>query len=245
MSAALPASTLSVDVVVPAYNEAGVLSTTIERLHDHLGTHHDHPWTITIAENASTDATAAIADDLATSLPHVRVLHVPEPGRGRALRTAWTTSDADVVAYMDADLSTDLAALGPLVDAVASKPATVAIGSRLVTGAVVDRRLGREAISRAYNALVRAVLRATFHDAQCGFKALRRTDALALLPRVLDDGWFFDTELLLVAQRSGLVIEEVPVHWVDDPDSSVRIVSTAIADLRGVARMAWARPRSR
>ena len=141
---------------------------------------------------------------------------------------------------MDADLSTDLGALVPLVDAVASGRADVAIGSRLVPGATVDRRMGRETISRAYNALVRAVLGAQIHDAQCGFKALRRDTALRLLPLVHDDGWFFDTELLLVAQRRGMRIEEVPVRWIDDPQSSVRIVPTAVADLRGIARMARA-----
>ena len=230
-----------VDVVVPAFNEEAILERTIKVLHDELRATFSQPWQITIAENASTDATPAIADDLAATFDRVRALHVAEPGRGRALRRAWSTSEAEVVAYMDADLSTDLGALPTLVDAVASGRADLAIGSRLVGGAFVERRLGRESISRMYNVLVRTVLRARFHDAQCGFKAVRRTDALTLLPLVHDQGWFFDTELLLVAQRRGLRIEEVPVHWIDDPDSSVRILSTAMADLRGVVRMSRSR----
>lgn len=229
---------LAVDVVVPAHDEVEVLDETIRTVHRHLADHLDGPWRLTIAENGSTDGTAELADRLAEELPDVRSLHLPAAGRGGALRAAWATSPCDVVAYMDADLSTDLGALVPLVDAVASGHADVAIGSRLVPGAVVDRRLGREVISRAYNAIVRTLLRARFHDAQCGFKALRRATAVNLLPLVHDDGWFFDTELLLVAQRRGLRIHEVPVRWVDDPRSSVRIVPTALADLRGVARLA-------
>jgi glycosyltransferase involved in cell wall biosynthesis len=228
----------TVDVVVPAHDEIRVLDATVRALHRHLDRHATGPWLVTIAENASTDGTAVLADRLASELPGVRALHTADPGRGRALREAWTTSTAAVVAYMDADLSTDLAALSPMIDAIASGRADVAIGSRLVPGAAVDRRVGREAISRTYNRIVRTVLGAEFRDAQCGFKALRRDVAEQLLPHVRDQGWFFDTELLLLAQRHGLRIEEIPVRWVDDPHSSVRIIPTAVADLRGVARMA-------
>ena len=230
----------AVDVVIPAHDEAAVLATNVRRLHRHLAEHLERPWQITIAQNASTDGTAAIADQLAADLAHVRVLHLVPAGRGQALREAWTTSTAPIVAYMDADLSTDLDAVGPMIDAIATDRADVAIGSRLVPGASVHRRMGRETISRAYNAVVRGVLHAHFHDAQCGFKAIRRDLAIDLLPRVVDDGWFFDTELLITAQRRGLRIEEIPVRWIDDPDSSVRIIPTAVADLRGVIRMARA-----
>lgn len=231
----------TVDVVVPAHDEIRVLDQSIRRLHRHLDLHLGRPWQLTIAENASTDGTTELADALAGELPGVRAVHTAIPGRGRALRQAWSSSHAEVVSYMDADLSTDLGALVPLIDAVATGRADVAIGSRLVAGASVERRAGREGISRAYNRIVRTLLRAEFHDAQCGFKALRRTTADQLLPQVRDQGWFFDTELLLVAQRQGLRIEEIPVRWVDDPHSSVRIIPTAVADLRGVARMARAR----
>lgn len=230
----------TVDVVVPAHDEAAVLESTVRAVHAHLTGLGAPGWQVTIAENASTDGTGAIADRLAAELPRVRTLHLPVPGRGRALREAWSTSTADVLAYMDADLSTDLAALGPLIEAVSTGGADVAIGSRLAPGATVERRAGRETISRAYNRILRLVLGAGFHDAQCGFKALRRETAGALLPLVRDDGWFFDTELLLLAQRRGLRIEEIPVRWIDDPHSSVRIIPTAVADLRGVARMARA-----
>jgi glycosyltransferase involved in cell wall biosynthesis len=228
----------TIDVVVPAHDEVRIIEATIRAVHHHLSVHRRGPWQLTIAENASTDGTAEIADRLTAELPQVRTLHLPVAGRGAALRAAWTTSTADVLVYMDADLSTDLGALFPLIDAVTSGGADLAIGSRLVPGADVERRLPREGISRAYNAIVRTVLGARFHDAQCGFKAIRRNAAATLVPLVHDEGWFFDTELLLLAQRNGLRIDEIPVRWVDDPDSSVRIIPTAVADLRGVARMA-------
>ena len=231
----------SVEVVVPAKDEVRIIDATIRAVHGHLSDHLRRPWRLTIAENASTDGTAERAVRLAAELPHVRSLHLPGAGRGAALRTAWTTSTADVLVYMDADLSTDLGALIPLIEAITSGRADIAIGSRLVPGADVERRFAREGISRTYNAIVRHLLGARFHDAQCGFKAVRRDVATTLLPLVHDQGWFFDTELLLLAQRHGLRIEEIPVRWVDDPHSSVRIIPTAVADLRGVARMARAR----
>ncbi len=199
-----------------------------------------------IADNASTDATPEIAARLAGSLPGVELLRLERKGRGRALRAAWATSDARVVAYMDVDLSTDLRGLLPLVAPLLSGHSDLAIGTRLAHGARVVRGPKRELISRAYNSILHAVLRARFSDAQCGFKAAR-TDALGagLLDEVRDDGWFFDTELLVLAQRRGLRIHEVPVDWVDDPDSRVQIVRTALDDLRGVARLAAAAPLAR
>jgi putative flippase GtrA len=138
---------------------------------------------------------------------------------------------------MDVDLSTDLAALLPLVAPLLSGHSDVAIGSRLAATARVVRGPKRELISRSYNLLLRTALRARFSDAQCGFKAMRIEAARVLLPRIEDTGWFFDTELLVLAERSGMRIAEVPVDWVDDPDSRVDILATALADLRGIARL--------
>jgi glycosyltransferase involved in cell wall biosynthesis len=225
------------DVVVPVHNEDVDLDWSVRRLHRYLSTSVPYGFRITIVDNASTDATPLIATALAEDLPHVRSLRLEEKGRGRALREAWSTSDADVLAYMDVDLSTDLAALLPLVAPLVSGHSDISIGSRLARGARVVRGPKRELISRLYNFLLRAVLRARFSDAQCGFKAIRRDVAIELLPDIEDTGWFFDTELLIAAQRRGLRIHEVPVDWVDDPDSRVDIVSTAIGDLKGVARL--------
>ena len=234
-----------VDVVVPVYNEERELASSVRRLHEHMATRFPFTFDITIADNASIDGTWRIATALASELPHVRALRLEQKGRGRALRAAWLSSSSDVVGYMDVDLSTDLKALLPLVAPLVSGHSDVAIGSRLVPGARVTRGPKREVISRIYNAILRIALGATFRDAQCGFKAVRRDVARDLVPEIVDNGWFFDTELLVLAQRAGYRIFEVPVDWVDDPDSRVDIVATALADLRGVVRLARVRATGR
>lgn len=225
-----------IDVVVPVYNEAHVLTASIRRLHEHLR-ELPIPARIVIANNASSDHTADVARALAADLPGVALLDLPEKGRGRALRAAWTDSPADVLCYMDVDLSTDLAALLPLVAPLLSGHSDLAIGTRLARDSRVQRGLQRELISRTYNRILRYSLGARFSDAQCGFKAIRADAARQLLPQVRDDAWFFDTELLVLAQRAGLRIHEVPVDWIDDPDSRVDVVQTAVDDLKGIARL--------
>jgi putative flippase GtrA len=225
------------EIVVPVYNEESTLDVSVRRLHGFLSDNLPFSWRITIADNASADRTLEIAGRLAEELDRVGVIHLPERGRGRALRAAWSASEARVLCYMDVDLSTDLRALLPLIAPLLSGHSDVAIGTRLGWGARVTRSAKRELISRAYNGILRVALGARFSDAQCGFKAIRAEVARELLPRVLDEEWFFDTELLVLAQREGLRIHEVAVDWIEDPDSRVAIVSTAAADLRGVGRL--------
>jgi glycosyltransferase involved in cell wall biosynthesis len=225
------------DIAIPVYNEEIALPGCVRRLHAHLSTQQPYSFRITIADNASTDGTLAVAHRLAAEFPAVTVRHLAEKGRGRALAAVWATSEAAVLAYMDVDLSTDLSALFPLVAPLISGHSELAIGSRLIRGSRVVRGPKREFISRCYNLILRTVLRTRFHDAQCGFKAIRADAAQQLLPVVEDTGWFFDTELLVLAERAGMRIHEVPVDWTDDPDSSVDIIETAITDLKGVARM--------
>ena len=227
-----------VEIVVPVHNEERVLAASIQRLHAYLSGTFPYPFRITIADNASTDATLPLARRLAERLPNVRAVHIAQKGRGRALRQVWGASDADVVAYMDVDLSTGLEALLPLVAPLVSGHSDLAIGTRLANGAAVVRGPKRELVSRCYNLLLRTTMRARFSDAQCGFKAGRTEAVQALLPEVEDQAWFFDTELLLAAQRGGLRIHEVPVDWVEDTDSRVDVVRTALDDLRGMARVA-------
>jgi putative flippase GtrA len=230
-------ATATVEIVVPVFNEEAGLERSVRRLHAYLVDRFPLSWVITIADNASTDRTWAVARHLAGRLPGVRVLHLDEKGRGRALRAAWSQSASPVVAYMDVDLSTDLDALLPLVAPLVSGHSDVAIGTRLAPDARVVRGPKRELISRGYNLILKAALRSGFSDAQCGFKAVRTEVARTLLPLVEDESWFFDTELLVLAERNGFRIHEVPVDWVDDPDSRVDVVGTAKADLAGVWRM--------
>jgi putative flippase GtrA len=219
-----------------------MLERSIRRLCGYLDTNLPFAWRVVIADNASTDATWAIARRLRRELSGVDAIHLDQKGRGRALRAAWSASDADVLCYMDVDLSTDLRAVLPLIAAVLSGHSEVAIGTRLVPGSRIRRSRKRELISRTYNRLLRLALRARFSDAQCGFKAIRADTARRLLPHVEDEGWFFDTELLVLAERRGMRIHEVAVDWIEDPDSRVDIVRTALADLRGVARLLAALP---
>lgn len=232
------ATTARVDIVVPVYNEQADLVSSITRLADFLANEFPYQHRIVIVDNASTDDTWRLAAALGRRLASVHALHLDRKGRGWALRQAWLASDADIVCYMDVDLSTDLRALLPLVAPLASGHSDLAIGTRLARGSRVSRGLKREFISRSYNLLLRACLRVSFSDAQCGFKALRREVAGVLVPLVADNNWFFDTELLVLAQRAGLRIHEVPVDWIDDPGSTVDIVATAREDLRGIWRVA-------
>ncbi len=229
-----------VDIVIPVYNEENDLEPSVRRLHAHLSAGLPYTFQITVADNASTDTTLEVANRLAAEFPSVRVVHMPEKGKGRALRAVWSTSDAAVLAYMDVDLSTDLAAVLPLIAPLVSGHSDLAIGTRLHRGSRVVRGAKREFISRSYNLMLRHTLSTRFSDATCGFKAIRREVAEHLLPLIEDNGFFFDTELLVLAERSGLRIHEVPVDWIDDPDSRVHIVNTAKADLRGIARLAHA-----
>ncbi|MFJ2743154.1 glycosyltransferase [Streptomyces sp. NPDC087440] len=225
------------DLVVPVHNEERDLEPCVRRLLAHLARAFPYSFRITVADNASTDRTPAIADRLSREHPEVSWVRLPEKGRGRALRTVWEASDAPVLAYLDVDLSTDLNALLPLVAPLVSGHSDLAIGTRLDPASRVVRGPRREFVSRTYNLILRSSLAARFSDAQCGFKAIRADVAHRLLPMVEDTGWFFDTELLVLAERAGLRIHEVPVDWVDDPRSSVRVVRTAIDDLRGVWRV--------
>ncbi|GAA3661374.1 bifunctional glycosyltransferase family 2/GtrA family protein [Streptomyces iranensis] len=225
------------DVVIPVYNEEADLERCVRRLHDHLARTFPYGFRITIADNASTDRTPDLAAYLDESIEEVTAVRLEQKGRGRALRTVWSLSEAPVLAYMDVDLSTDLKALLPLVAPLISGHSDLAIGSRLSRSSRVVRGPKREFISRAYNLILRGSLAARFSDAQCGFKAIRKDVAERLLPLVEDTGWFFDTEMLVLAERAGLRIHEVPVDWVDDPNSTVHIVKTAAEDLKGVWRV--------
>jgi len=232
---------VKVDVVIPVYNEERILEQSVSTLRSFLRQRCPYDWRIVIADNASVDGTLEIARALAARWPEVTYIHLDQKGRGRALRQAWLESDADVVSYMDVDLSTGLEAFPPLIDALVKGGYDLAIGSRLKKGAKVTRSWKREIISRCYNLLIKLMFRNKFSDAQCGFKALTRRAVRELVPLVKNQAWFFDTELLLLAERKGYRIFEVPVEWVEDPDTRVKIASTAWEDIKGLLRMRFSR----
>jgi len=231
-------SNTQIDVVIPVYNEEEALEKSIATLSAYLAAHCPYRWRIVIADNASNDRTPEIGRRLAEMNPHVDYLRLEQKGRGRALRAAWSQSSADVLSYMDVDLSTDLDCFMPLIEPLISGRYGVAIGSRLAQGARVTRGLKRELISRIYNALIKIMFpRKRFSDAQCGFKAITQKAARELLPQIKDTGWFFDSELLLKAEARGYRIHEVPVRWVDDPGTRVKIARTAWEDIKGLWRV--------
>lgn len=229
----------SLDIVIPVLNEERALPESIPELHAHLAANFtDYDWRIVIADNGSDDATPEVSQQLSREFRGVSPFRLEQRGRGLALRTTWLASEADVVAYMDVDLSTDLAALKPLVGAIGEKGYDIAIGSRLVRGARVELRpLKREITSRGYSLLFRSMFFTGFRDAQCGFKALGRRARTQLVPLIKNNRWFFDTELLLLAEANGFKIREIPVHWTDDPDTRVKILGTAIEDVKGLLRL--------
>lgn len=226
-----------VDAVIPVYNEAHVLEKSVATLSAFLTAHLPYDWRIVVADNASTDRTLAVAERIAHENRRVTVLHLDQKGRGRALKAAWLASDADVLSYMDVDLSTDIRAYPALVRAIAEEGYDVATGSRLAPGSRTTRGLKREILSRGYNLLIKAAFRTHFSDAQCGFKAISRKAARELLPRIENNEWFFDTELLILAERHGYRVKDLPVRWVDDPDSRVDIRKTVLEDLQGLWRL--------
>lgn len=231
------ASQVSVEIVIPVYNEEHVLRQSVETLRDYLLHYFPYRWQITIADNASTDGTWKLAQQLGAEDARVHPLHLDQKGRGRALRTAWLASDADVVSYMDVDLSTGLDAFLPMIAAIAVGHSELGTGSRLMHGARITRQFKRELTSRVYNFLIKLAFRNGFSDAQCGFKAIRRTLAHELLPYVENQEWFFDSELLLLAEERNLRIVEIPVDWDEDLDSRVNIRKTAMEDIQGLLRV--------
>ena len=227
----------TVEIVLPVLNEERVLEASVRALHSFLEQELKHTWSITVADNGSTDATFDIADQLADELEGVNALHISDAGRGRALTQAWLGSEADVLAYMDIDLSTDLSAFPALVDAIARDGCDVAAGTRLGPGADTARSFKREVLSRGFVLLINTLFGTRLRDTQCGFKAMSRDAAHRLLPLVQDTGWFWDTELLLLAAKGDWKVRFVPVRWVEDTDSRVQIARTVWRDLKGLARM--------
>ena len=237
-------SDIVVDVVIPVLNEAHVLAQSVGKLRQFLTSMLPYRWRVVIVDNGSTDATAEVANRLTEENRDVQFLRLEKRGRGRALRHAWMQSSADMVCYMDVDLSTDLTGLLPTLHALHKEGYDIAVGSRLMRGARIRRSLKREVISRIYNVFLKAVLLTHFSDAQCGFKALTNEAVERLVPQVKDEAWFFDTELLVLAEKQGYRIKDIPVVWIEDSDTRVKILRTAWEDIKGVfrvRRLLWSR----
>jgi len=233
-----------VDVVIPVYNEERALPLSIPVLREFLsGPDFPYEWRIVIADNASTDDTPAVSRRLAAqSEGEVEYVRIERKGRGYALKQMWPASDADIVSYMDVDLSTGIEAFPALIKAIAEDGYGVATGSRLMRESQVTRSLKRRVLTFGYNNMIKALFRTRFSDAQCGFKAVSRDLAQGVVPMVQDNDWFWDTELLILAEKMGYRIKDVPVRWVEDTDTRVNIWATIMEDVRGLLRMRRERP---
>jgi glycosyltransferase involved in cell wall biosynthesis len=240
MSAACPHKDdagISVDIVIPVLNEAHVLEASVNTVLAYARNHLPYQWHVVVVDNGSTDGTQEVARRIAEREPRVRFLHLVQRGRGRALRHAWLQGRADVVCYMDVDLSTGLDHLPDLIRAVAREGYDVATGSRLMRESKTRRSFKREMISRLYNVFVKAILATRFSDAQCGFKAVSRRAVETIVTQIEDQSWFFDTEMLVLAEKQGYRIKDIPVVWVEDDDSRVKIFRTGWDDIKGVFRL--------
>jgi glycosyltransferase involved in cell wall biosynthesis len=233
------ATDTSVDIVIPVLNEAHILEQSVSTLRDFLLKNIRYEWRIVIADNGSTDGTSDVARKLTERFSDVELICLDVKGRGRALREAWQRSSADVVLYTDVDLSTELAALPKLVDALVLEGYDISTGTRLARGSNTKRCFKREVTSRVYNLIVKCILFTKFSDAQCGFKAVTRDVVKTIVPQVKDQGWFFDTELMVLAEKQGRRIKDIPVIWIEDDDSRVQIVPTAVQNIKGLFRLRW------
>ena len=228
----------TLDIVLPVYNESKILKKSVKKLYNFLTNNISINWRLVIAENGSSDSTLEIAKSLSNEYSNITVKSYPKPGRGGVIKDCWSTSNADLVCYMDIDLSTDLEALITSLEYLNSNDFDVVIGSRLLDASkVYGRSLKRDLLSRSYSMIFRVILGTKFKDAQCGFKLAKKDSIQGILSNVKDNGWFFDTELLYKSQKAGLMIKEIPVIWTDDRDSKVKILSTIIKDILGLLRI--------
>lgn len=235
---------IKIDVVIPVYNEEKDLEKNTTYLYRFLDKNFfEFDWQIVIADNASIDNTLNLGKKLAQKFPKINVLHLDKKGRGRALKKAWSQSRADIVSYMDLDLSSDLHFFPKLIKYLTNGEADIAIGSRLKKSAqVTGRPLLREITSRSYNLIIKLMFFVHFQDAQCGLKALTREATQKILPLVKNNQWFFDTEILIIGEKAGFKIFELPIKWKDDPTSTVKVLKTAGEDIKGLVRLFFTRP---
>ncbi len=215
----------SVEIIIPVLNEEEILEENVTMLHRFLSKKCVIPWQITIFSNGSTDKTVEIGTRLSKRFSRVNFRHIPEKGKAKTYKLAWPSSKASIVGFMDADMSTELDAFPKCMDAIMNNKADIVIGDRLSSDAMIERSLKREILSRGYNTLLRSLfLRTHIVDAHCGFKFLKKSVACALLPHIKDECWFFDTELLMLAEQTGHRIEQVPVLWIERKASKVKIM---------------------
>ncbi len=224
-----------ISIILPVYNEEECLEKNTETVLKYAKKFYEN-FEIVITDNASIDKTLDIAKKLSKKYKEIRYIHLDQKGRGRVLKKAWNESKADILAYSDIDLSTDIKAIKKLTDAI-DQGYDIATASRHSKQSQLDRTFKREILSKGYNFLLKLFLNTKISDAQCGFKAVNRRVVKEIIPLVKDNEWFFDTEMLILAERKGFRIKEIPVKWVEHAGSTVHIKKTVTDYLKSVFRL--------
>jgi len=222
--------------ILPVYNEQDCVGKNSLLLCDFLEEKIQGDWTIRIVDNASTDNTLKMAQDASRECKKITVLHLDEKGKGRAIKNAMKDLSYDVYAFLDIDMSTDMNHIPELLRWI-DEGYDVVIGSRLLPGSNTKRSFRREILSRGYNILTRLLLGLPVRDTHCGFKALTRSVVEDVVPKVEDNEFFFDTELLARANKTGYKIKEMPVSWIEDADSKVNVKRTVINYLKNLVKL--------
>lgn len=214
---------IEISVVLPAHNEAGRIEDAVRQTKKALADF-SSSYEIIIAEDGSTDGTAEIASRITSEDSFVRLMHSESRlGRGKALNHAFKLANGEILVYMDVDLSTDLIYLKPLIEAIEKEKYEFATGSRMKKGKEVKRSFKRAAMSKVFNFLVRKILKSGISDHQCGFKSFRKGALIRILNEIKDEHWFWDTEMLVRAQRKGYKIKEIPVRWEDKGGAGTKV----------------------
>ena len=226
-----------INIIIPLYNEGKIIAKTIETLIHFLAqSGFPYEYVITLANNASTDNSLMVCEELTRKFRQVRILDLTGKGKGRAIRAAWTTAEAEILTFMDADLSSDLSFFRSLIDAVVVEGYDLATGNRLGKNSkIINRRFLRSVASRLYNIFIRVLFKTSISDHQCGFKAMSKQAFFSVAPLLEDNAWFFDTELIVMARQQGLKIKPIDIMWSDNTDSKVTLGRTSYE----MFRAAW------
>jgi glycosyltransferase involved in cell wall biosynthesis len=195
-------------------------------------------YNVIIVDNGSVDKTFDVARELEKRHNEITCLHLSRKGRGAALKEAWSRSEADIVSYMDADLSTGLESIPQLINSIIIDGYDIAVGSRLLSTSKVKRSFMRKVISYIYNISIKNILGLKQPpDAQCGFKALCKRVVDEIVPKIKNQNWFFDTELLVLAEKKGFKIRYIPINWTERLKTKVRIGKAIFEDIAGILRL--------
>jgi len=233
---------MNILVVLPARNEELIIRDNVLRLYEYMqGAFPNDDWKIVVSDNNSSDRTAEIVKELAEKHARIEYLLVTVVGKGAAVKNAWEKYSSDVYMFMDSDLATDIHGIPMLVEPLRLETSDIACGSRFLRESAVERSLIRRVTSFGYRLVVKLLLSIKVRDLPCGFKAINEKAKKALLSKIESDGWFFDSELIILGEKLGLRVQEIPVRWREPIEtgrkSKVKIISLSIEYVKEVVKI--------